>query len=328
MQDMLRDLVDSMMHQTAKKKNWQLYKYYEEWGAPLGMEGNTEPLPYSIRPPRIFVTSYIFIVNEDSLQAWKNWISTVQEPEANAQSSNYSQANQNLQQNNQYQAYIDSATYYSNLSIQYLSQHTSEYASAATSGNAAQLNKMQAQVNAYSRKSNDFINKANTVKNQTYSIAETQYNSKAEEWHQKKMQFRNASILRVKIDFNEVVDQPSASKTIKTIKQLPVSGSSFAILYHNNKTDEHEVFNLNQFYRAPDLAFILFGKWHVNPNDRSDYVTAFSDNSNNYNTKSEKKIMCDKIQSIAVHIEGNPDNMNQFIQSINWQQLNSLITTQ
>ncbi|HCL84903.1 MAG TPA: hypothetical protein DIC22_13065, partial [Chitinophagaceae bacterium] len=72
--------------------------------------------------------------------------------------------------------------------------------------------------------------------------------------------FRNACLIRVKIDINpESAIATSIHEDMHLTGQLKVSDAVVAFQIHNDKTDERAIFDLDQFKRCTDLAFLLFG---------------------------------------------------------------------
>ena len=107
--------------------------------------------------------------------------------------------------------------------------------------------------------------------------------------------------------------------------QLSVPGSVLAISIHNNQPDENEIFELDQFTRSPDFAFILFGKWQTKPDSYNSYHAVYTLDKKNTDHETVKRIPCDKVQTIVLHVEGSTNYTSQFLQSLNIHKLNSLV---
>src|SRR6476659_4890341 len=85
-----------MMEEISAATNWKMYAFVESGGSGIGIEGNTKPLPYSLRPPHEYSLSFICIVNEDSLLAWRTWQKEVLLPAALQQVDEYKKAGASL----------------------------------------------------------------------------------------------------------------------------------------------------------------------------------------------------------------------------------------
>ncbi|MGH2647756.1 MAG: hypothetical protein ACRDE8_09325, partial [Ginsengibacter sp.] len=56
-----------------------------------------------------------------------------------------------------------------------------------------------------------------------------------------------------------------------------------------------------------------------------DYHSRFFDDKKNTDKVTLKKIPCDKVQTISIHIEGSTGSVNQFMKVFDTQKINSLI---
>jgi hypothetical protein len=139
--------------------------------------------------------------------------------------------------------------------------------------------------------------------------------------------FRNACMIRVKIEINSAeAIASSISENFHRTGQLNIPHAVVAAQYHNERTDEKAIFDLNQFKRCTDLAFILFGKWTPNPDGNGYYHPSFGMDKKNTDLITKKKIQSDVVRVIAMHVEGSPRYINSFLQSPDTDQLNSLIS--
>ncbi|HZZ76138.1 MAG TPA: hypothetical protein VFE04_09435 [Puia sp.] len=138
--------------------------------------------------------------------------------------------------------------------------------------------------------------------------------------------FRNACMIRVKIEINSAeAIASSVTEDFHRTGQLNMPNAVIAAQYHNDRTDEKAIFDLNQFKRCTDLAFILFGNWTPNPDGYGYYHPSFGTDKKNTDLITKKKIQSDVVRVIAMHVEGSPRHINSFLQSLDTDQLKKLI---
>jgi len=139
--------------------------------------------------------------------------------------------------------------------------------------------------------------------------------------------FRNASMLRVKIEIN-VVDAIAStiSEDCHQTGQLNISHASVAAQYHNDRTDDKAIFDLNQFKRCTDFAFLLFGNWTLKPDGYAYFHPTYRADKKNIDLTTVKAIRSDVVRVIAMHVEGSPRYIRSFLQSLDTDQLYSLIS--
>jgi hypothetical protein len=137
--------------------------------------------------------------------------------------------------------------------------------------------------------------------------------------------FRNACLIRVKIDINpESAIATSIHEDMHLTGQLKVSDAVVAFQIHNDKTDERAIFDLDQFKRCTDLAFLLFGSWDPKPDKDQRFHPAYSADRKNTDLVTPKTIRSDRVRTIVIHVEGAPYYINQFLQSLDTEKLNRL----
>ena len=143
----------------------------------------------------------------------------------------------------------------------------------------------------------------------------------------KEERFRNASMLRVKIEINPADAIASAiTEDFHQTGQLNISHAAVAAQYHNDRTDEKAIFDLNQFKRCTDLAFLLFGNWTLKPDGYAYYHPQYRSDKKNIDLTTVKTIQSDVVRVIAMHLEGSPRYINLFLQSLDTDQLSRLIS--
>jgi hypothetical protein len=134
--------------------------------------------------------------------------------------------------------------------------------------------------------------------------------------------FRNASMLRVKIGVNENQSPPSSNMDgIRQTGKLQVAGASLALMMHNDKPDEQAMFDVDQFNRCSDFAFLLFGKWNLRPDAGGMYRPAYCSDPKNTDKTSIKAVPCDQVQNMVMHVEGSPSSVRLFLSLFDSQKL-------
>lgn len=330
MQDMIRDFMTDQMETLAKAKNWDVYELDEDADGecliPADKMGVAYPVPYPLRAPHGFTISFIFIVNTDTLNAWKEWYyndflqsSTKM---VNDWKSNLSDPSFQATQ----QTYMDSAQYWSNLLTDYMTKNYEAFSKAAVSNDQVIVNRYNSTTKEYQKHIDYWTSKAANLTKETTASSDLAREKFDKEAHIKTDAFRNNTIIRVKYEFNKNVTSVTRDGELRLVKQLQVPEALLAQIYHNSKTDDHASFDQNQFYRCTDLAYLLFGKWNMVPDKFKQYHAQFMSDKKNTDKITVKSVPCDKIQTIAVHIEGRPDHIEAFLKQLNTEKLTELIT--
>ena len=233
----LHNFFSDQMQLIADKKKWELYVFDESSGSGFLNAERTGPLAFNQRPPHEYGISFILIVDQDSLRAWRDWLKD------------------------------------------YTTKMQDQIKDLAANGNMTGFTKMQ-----------EFL------KSKTES-------------------FRNASMIRVKFEINPgstAVSTITENLHLKTM--APVPHAVVAIQAHNDKTDVHGIYELNQFTRCNDFVFLLFGNWITKPVSDLNYFPLFHPGDKKMDVSSIKAIPCDRVRAIALHVEGAPKYISQFMQ--------------
>ena len=325
MQDKLREVITAMMQQLAKANGWRVYEFSETAGDGIAIKGTPNPLPYQFRRPHAYIISFIFVVNEDSLSAWRSWRDNELAASVENVVESYNQAASDHVGNDQAKIYFDSANFYANQLNEYLNKHASDHQSAVLSNDQKSLKSYEEQVNRFNGKINQFIEKSKRREDKQFSNADHQREAMEQDKHMRTIAFRKASMIRVKININQGLAAPTSSNDFKITSKLGVPGSGLAISIHNNQPDEGEIFDLDQFTRSQDLAFILFGNWQTKPDSYNLYHAAYTLDKKNMDQESIKKIPCDRVQTIVLHVEGSINYTQQFLHSLDIHKLSNLV---
>ncbi len=329
MQNTIRNLVTDEMDRIAESKKWEVYEYNESafgvFVRPANGNEKAYPLPFNLRAPHKYILSYIVIVNNDSLVAWRNWRNTEMMDRANHITDSYNQSLSDPSFQETEKKYMDSADYWANQKAAYMTAHTDEYQKALLSQDQAGIKKFYDALKPYDARSNYWINKANEKNTGTMSGSE-KLNEDFQIYRIAKTQeYRNSSILRIKFKFNAGDDIVSETGYMISVTQLSVPGSTLARQYHNDKPDEGAIFDMDQFSRSTDLAFILYGAWDMSPDKYKHYHASYTLYKKNTDKLTPKLTSCDTIQTISVHIEGSPYYIGEFMKLLESGILTSLI---
>ena len=320
MQIKVRQQVTALMNDISKKNKWPVYEFLEEAGAGI-MQGD-KPLPYALRRPYQCGISFIFIVNEDSLRAWQNWYNNDLQNASNKVLEAYKQSGADLSQDGNRQKYLDSANYYGNQKTKYMTDHFADYQKALLANDTKGQKKYEADVKKIDDKINDCINKTNDKTAQGFSSSKTQFDDLETYKHKNTIAFRNGSIIRISFRINDYIAIADDEEK-KIAATLSVPAASFSALIHNNKPDEHEVFG--QYLRSPDVALLLFGKWILKQDEYHSYHSLYFADKKNTDAVTVKKIPCDKVQTIVMHIEGSTNYIKQFLTTADLQKINNMV---
>jgi hypothetical protein len=172
----------------------------------------------------------------------------------------------------------------------------------------------------------DFAEKMQDAVDQMKSGKSVDVNSMQADKKKRDADFRNACMIRVKIGINqESAIATSIEEDTRVTMQLNVPHAVVAFQVHNDKTDDHVIFDLDQFKRCTDLAFVLFGSWNPKPNNYKRYYPLYNADKQNTDGITPKKITCDKIRTIVIHVEAAPKYINQFLNSLDTEKLTSMI---
>jgi hypothetical protein len=244
----LRDFLSGLLQEVADKKGWEFYIYEESNSSGFLNADRTGPLPFEFRPPHSYDLSFIIIVDQDSLRAWKQWDQNF--------AADIVEESKKMIANNDYSG-------------------------------LPKIQAMQKDVTG---------------------------------------RYRDCVQLRVGFQINPgsaIIS--SITEHIHVTGHLNIPHAALALQSQNDKTDELAIFTLNQFSRSKDLAFLLFGNWIPKPDAYQYYRPAYRLDKTNTDLVTPKKIRSDKVRTIAMHVEGSPRYINQFLQLLDTEKLNRLI---
>lgn len=320
-----RQYITSMMEKIAKLNGWQMY-YLTELAANASVTKQYTFLSYELKPPYRYSLSFIFIVNQDSLLAWQNWYNTDFQKAANEAVNSSLQVSSDLKQDDKIQKYNDSAQFYGNEMSAYMTRHMSEYQAAVTANDKKAIDKYEKGLKIIQDKMNLSIAKANGRSEEINSGGNTNYENLQTYKNSKMIAFRNASMIRVKFNFNYYRFQTSSAESIKVIKELHIPGTVMSFLMKNDHPDENEIFALDQYTRSPLFAIIFLGSWQTKMDEYNQFHAGFEADKKSMDVEIVKRIPCDKIQNIGIHVEGSEKFIGKFLSNLEINKLNSILT--
>jgi hypothetical protein len=320
-----RRYITSMMEKIAELNGWQMY-YLTELAANASVTKQYTFLSYELKPPFRYSISFIFIVNQDSLLAWQNWYNNDLQKASNDAVNSTLQADSDLKLDTKFKKDSDSAQIYGNEMSAYMTKHISEYQAAISANDKKGIEKYEKGLKIIQDKINLSIAKANGEREGVNSNANAKYGDLQTYKHINTVAFRNASIIRVKFNFNYYRLQTSASESAKIVKELHKPGTVMSFLMQNDHTDENEIYANDQFIRSPLLAIILLGSWQTKMDEYKQFHAGFEADKKSVDVETVKRIPCDKIQNLSIHIEGSEKYINRFLLALDIGKLNSILT--
>jgi hypothetical protein len=101
-----------------------------------------------------------------------------------------------------------------------------------------------------------------------------------------------------------------------------VAGACFA-RYYTATPDLGD--GLNSFTHSVNNALLLFGPWNLQADAYNEYRPLFMANKTATDKTTAKRIKCDQVQEVVVHLSGNKKAIQQCISAIGWNELNAII---
>ncbi len=139
--------------------------------------------------------------------------------------------------------------------------------------------------------------------------------------------YRNQCMLRIKFEVNgenATLSNNTEPATIRVMGHFAAPGATLAIKAHNSRLYEKAIFDLNDFTRATDIGFLTFGDW-IPPNKYGLYYPAYNQDKKNIDKVTVKRIPCDRVRVMSMHVEGSLSNIDQFVNNLDTQKLANMI---
>lgn len=307
MQDKMRALITVMMKNASLALHWDMIELKEYTNDGGLQSGGT---PYPLRSPRGIDITFQFIVNKDSLQAWKNYQTDYDKRHYNDISQDYNNITTTTE-SPLYKRYKDSADHYMKLYTTYVEEHKDEGAALYTKDKHPAY---------YQKKQTEFLDKLNALTDQTHRNSGIE--SKESEHDKITRRFRKNIVVQVHFHANNFVgiaiDQ-SLGPIESTSVTFPLPHAALSKLYtvKENQTNESLV-------KWNNIILILLGNFLTKPNNYGYYDAGFNHNSQG-DEHSPKKIKSDKVQNISISISGNKKFIEKMLKFIDVDKLNGTI---
>jgi hypothetical protein len=300
-----RNKVTDMMLKAAKQLHWQ--------GMELGAVAGSGPLqagatPYEYRSPRMLFTEWQFIVDKDSITAWKNWLEDFGSRSLN-NLNNYTDKASDIANSPLYKIYSDSIDNYMNKSTAYIQDHQSEGLAVIDGKPYKQLQSRM----------NYFIDKRAKL----MQPAENTYINPDIERTVETARFREGATVHIEFYVNYSAANIKTGDNDKS-GDYNIPGCFIAKfvtvaspVISNNPEDPG---------RYKHFLTILLGKWSRKMNQFNGYNSQFVDLPGQNDEHTLKKIKSDKIQTITICIMGSEKNIQKILSFIDISALNSMTT--
>lgn len=306
MQNQLRNLVTNMMLAAGKKLHWEVQELDEVTNLNPFQQGGT---PYALRSPRYFGIAFECILNQDSLKAWKNWLTNLSlQFEKQGQETLTQQ--QELSNSPKYLQYQDSANFYMKASTDFLTAHPNF---AGNPKEETQYTGLIAKFTGFTDKMNALLYPPATGNSEDPNAARdkgTRY-------------YRNLVTLEIFFEFNPDVGLIYTSDGAEKVQQytpdtLPGIAKSVSL---SDPDPETLSWHFDQW---PEMQVILLGSWKQDRDSRPNYTAAF-EAAGQGDEHTPKKIKSDKVQTIAIHIMGDPKNARLLVRELPWPELTGVL---
>lgn len=318
MENRLRRWTAGVMNRVAEKHHWQAYQLSE-----LASSGFSTPqgviIAYPLRPPHWYYVTWEFIVNDDSLQAWRSWLQDYSQQRLNALNQNA--ASQSAAYDRA-KPYRDSADHYSQLMGQYLQDHMAQYQKDLVAGNKSGISSYEKGLAGYQKKIDYFTKKASDIQNDPG--AEASAADADALMRRQTIRFRDASLLIVEFGFNMDYAKTAGELMATDGMRPPTAAGSAAALWFRNS--EPEMGSIDLFSRSPTNVLLLEGDWNRKADRYDGYRPNFESDKASIDVTTEKKIKCDRVQTIDCHLSGNPEAIRQFLADVPGREITALVT--
>jgi hypothetical protein len=310
----IRNTLTDLLHNFTRPRHWQLYELNESnYDRPnTGVDyAKWCATPYEKRPPHIYEISFIIIVNKDSLNAWQDWMKNELTQKSDQAVADLRASGQNMANDQQLKALMDSAQYYAQLKGQYMQDHYAQYMSDLQSNNKAGIKRYENATAVYDKKSDAVMKK---IQDRASGATEASANSSKQldaERVGKTEVFINASVILVNFLINPeqttfgLTDGGQAA--IIPQKNLSVPGASYAGLLHNPSPPDGQSYYMGEFdyvYSHPsNIGIVLFGKWQTKRSAYNYTLPAYMADKAADDLVNLKNVKCDKVQNIVLRVE-------------------------
>lgn len=335
MMEKLRNFFSETFSRIAESQHWQLVEFNEI--SAVAACAKTGDIPLPLRAPFSFEISFLLVVQPDSLAAWKRWADAFKE-KILQQTSERVQSLQNNASANEAanKKYIDSAEYYGNKKNAYMQEHAQQYATDIQHGNQKGIKAFENTTARFDKIITGFTDRAYGNTRETLASLEKQTSKDQLEEKVKTQHYRDAATLLVHITVNNPVQgsgiaDPATQKYILPQKKWILPGADFGGLLHNSLPLGTERLRSDGDYdmdyiHPTDVGNLFFGSWLPIESQFNTYHAAFTAGRENTDCVSPKKYSCEKIQVMAIYVEGKENNITRFVQLLDTQKISTLIS--
>ncbi|HXB94617.1 MAG TPA: hypothetical protein VNU70_05645, partial [Puia sp.] len=206
----------------------------------------------------------------------------------------------------------DSIDHYAQLMGQYMQDHIAQYQKDVMAGNKSGTGTYEKTVAAYQKKSDFFTQK---IADMAKDPGAEKEDVDAETLRKKQgIHFRDASLLVVEFEFN--------MDYAKTAGTATGYAAGAPIWYSNPDPDP---ISIDFFDRSQTNVLLFEGEWNKKPDNYGGYRPAFYFTRTNTDKTTPKRIKCDQVQTIDIHLSGNPQAIRKFLAVLPRAEIASLI---
>jgi hypothetical protein len=329
MESTVRNFLTDEVQRIAKANNWSVYELIE-----AGMDGppfifisytDWQVTPFNKRPPDRYQISFIFITNQDSLQAWRDYLVNDVQSQSNKLVQQYQQS-QN--ENPLLKQYEDSVEHYSQLLGELIQKDYAAYSKALQDNDKKSISTYEGKQNALQQKQDFFTKKLQDMQTAGFK----NFGDAQADWTKQIVAFAEGSLALVHFDINPYTSDvalDNAEEDDLSRHAITVPGAFHASITNNHAKPSRQNYEVGTYdftFQNPScVGTILFGNYL--PKADNNYTAVFA---KNFHDKagviaSEKTITCDKVQNIQVHVEGGNHYVQSIINTMDWKKLVSLL---
>lgn len=332
MENAVRSLVTAEVQRIAREKGWRVYEVNERGGnysPPYIYTGyaDWEATPFNKRTPDNFLVSFIFIINPDSLQAWKSYLLNDVQDQAKAAADQYMQ----VQNNPLMKRYTDSLDAYIKEYTDFTVANSKSYMENIQSKNQQGIRQYEDGVKAIKEKMDAIQQKMADLSKPANDNAAGHLTT----WHKRQSQFAESSMALINFDINPFsagyfdVQQGIDVNTLHK-RKLAVPNAFFASVLDTGIAPDNNSYVVDSYSflcRGPAHdAAVLFGSF-LPPDGYGHYRPVFTKGHHDKQSVlgTVKAVPCDKVQNVAVHIEGSNNTINEIVAALDWNKVYKLI---
>lgn len=314
MENRLRNWAAALVNNIASKEKWDVTEIYEALGGGYRDE-NDAVLVYERRPAHWARMVWQFVVDKDSLQAWRGWLEDLSRRRLDQAGRSLARINS---RQGTTQAYMDSANYWGGLMAKYMTDHIAQYQKDLAAGNKTGVNVYEKGVDAYRNKQDYFINKATDL--QKDPQGEKDNADREKEFNVQKLRFHEACVVVIEFDFNNRLVETAGGKRTASPGGSPPAAKWYAI----PQPDLLDA--VNYYTHSHNMALWMVGSWAPQPDTYGNYNAVWAADKSNWRTVTAKKIKSDKIQNLFIRISGNAAAMRRILADLPAEEFERLIT--